>query len=47
MEQSIYSHWKEKALNIIRESYRKQNYFDEVYAYIENLFMYEFEYYSD
>ena len=41
------NHWKLKALNIIRESYRRQNYYDEVYAYIEDLFMYEFEYYSD
>ena len=39
--------WKVKALNIIRESYRRQNYYDEVYSYIEDLFMYEFEYYSD
>jgi hypothetical protein len=41
------NHWKIKALNIIRESYRKQNYYEEVYTYIEDLFMYEFEYYSD
>ena len=41
------NHWKLKALNIIRESYRRQNYYDELYAYIEDLFMYEFEYYSD
>ena len=39
--------WKIKILNLIKESYRGSNNFDEVYIDIENLFMYEYEYFSD
>jgi hypothetical protein len=39
--------WKVKVLNIIKESYRGSNNFDEVYIDIENLFMCEYEYFSD
>jgi len=39
--------WKVKVLNIIKESYRGSNNFDEVYIDIENLFMSEYEYFSD
>jgi hypothetical protein len=39
--------WKVKILNIIKESYRSSNYFDEVYDNIEELLMCEYEYFSD
>ena len=39
--------WKVKVLNIIKESYRGSNHFDEVYDDIEELLMYECEYFSD
>jgi hypothetical protein len=39
--------WKVKVLNIIKESYRSSNHFDEVYDDIEELLMYEYEYFSD
>ena len=28
--------WKERSLNLIKENYRKADYFEEVYPYIEN-----------
>ncbi len=39
--------WKVKVLNIIKESYRSSNHFDEVYDNIEKLIMCEYEYFSD
>ena len=39
--------WKTKLLNIIKESYRDSNYFDEAYNDIKELLMYEYEYFSD
>ena len=39
--------WQVKVLNIIKESYRSSNHFDEVYADIEELLMCEYEYFSD
>jgi len=39
--------WKVKVLNIIKESYRSSNHFDEVYGDIEGLLMCEYEYFSD
>ena len=41
------NHWKLKALNLIRESYRKQNFFDEVYPSIEGLIMSEYDYFYE
>ena len=39
--------WQVKALNIIKESYRNSNHFDEVYNDIEKLLMCEYGYFSD
>jgi len=41
------SQWKTKMLNIIKESYRRSNNFNEVYSDIKNLIMYESEYFAD
>ena len=39
--------WKAKLLNIIKESYRDSNHFDEVYKDIKELFMCEHEFFTD
>mgnify|MGYP001038531178 CR=1 FL=1 len=33
--------WKERSLNLIKENYRKADYFEEVYPYIEKLYSFE------
>lgn len=39
--------WKLKALNVITESYRKENYYDEVFPFIEELLLSEYEYFYE
>ena len=39
--------WKAKFLNIIKESYRDSNYFDEVFNDIKEHLLCEYEYFSD
>jgi len=41
------NHWKLKALNLIRESYRKQGFYDEVFPFIEELLLDDYEYFHE